>query len=920
MNNLTRQQVNTPAGITTAQIFNIGLSRLIGDIVVTAFSIYLWLQSGAWQLGYLTIGLVTMIPIGIIGLRLIRGQRPLLGIWLNLSLIWPATLLATTLIAEVSLPLGVIALILTLFSAGQALPQKQVNWAMAIAVCFFILTIWVDRLSPAYRLPVPPLFLMGIFTVATVLTLVQGYFVIRDFTSFSLRTKLVVAFLLVTLGSLGALAYLNIRSTRAALLDNTNRSLLTAAHQTATSIDTFIKTNLDDIEVEAQLPVWTKYLALPEGQRDQSSPEGFEALSTLLALNHRDPVHISSYALLDIQGHNLLDTLRSDTGKDESAQVYVKTVLETQQSYVSPVIFAETTESPFIYFSSPIEDAEGNIIGILRLRYSGIILQQLITRSSNFLFGSDDAFAILLDENQIRLADGVDAKELFKTLTPLTPVLISQLQVEQRLPNRPVEELSTNLPAFAQGIANSATQPAFVAATHPGDISQNQLNQVAVARLNNQPWQVVVAQSSASFEAPIRTQIQNSFFYTVMIGIVVGIGAFGLGHYLAGPIIRLTAVAQRISGGDVEAQAAIEAQDETGQLAETFNKMTAQLRHLIGSLEDQVQARTAELTLSMEVGQRAAAIKEVDKLLPTITEFIRQQFDLYYTQVYFVDDLGQNLVLQAGTGHVGKELLARHHSLPIGQGSIVGRVASEGQAVIVSDTITSDIHKPNSLLPETRSELAVPLVVEEQVVGVLDMQAKQPNAFTRENQTVFEAMGIQLANAIDSARQWALAQEARRRSEQALNQLTRETWAETLATRRGGLAFSYDLSAVTPLTSAQQNGGVVVPVVVQNQTIGQLSVRPPEGKVLSADEHALLSAVSQQLAQKAENIRLFEETQQRATREQIARQIADKIRASRDIEMALKTAAAELSKALGTAKAVVSLQITNPEDQAKTDE
>jgi GAF domain-containing protein len=134
------------------------------------------------------------------------------------------------------------------------------------------------------------------------------------------------------------------------------------------------------------------------------------------------------------------------------------------------------------------------------------------------------------------------------------------------------------------------------------------------------------------------------------------------------------------------------------------------------------------------------------------------------------------------------------------------------------------------------------------------------------------------------------------------------------------LGFTYDLSAVKPLASLEKNGGVVVPVTIQNQVIGQLSVQPAEGKILSADEQALLSAVSQQLAQKAENIRLFEETQQRATREQIARQIADKIRASRDIEMALKTAATELNKALGTAKAVVNLQVVDPAQSTKIDE
>jgi GAF domain-containing protein/HAMP domain-containing protein len=649
MKNLTRQQTTPPAsGIATDHIFKMGLIRVLSDIGVLAFFAYLSFQIGAWQLTYLTTGIGAMAVVGFVGLWFIRRQRPQLGIWLIVAELWPAALLVIALIAGVALPLGVIILILTLFTAGQVLPQKQTGWALVIATGFFLVELGIDQWSPAYRLPVPPQFLIGIFAVAGALILIYGYFTVRDFPNYSLRTKLAITFLLVTLASLGTLTFFNIRSTRMAL--------------------------------------------------------------------------------------------------------------------------------------------------------------------------------------------------------------------------------------------------------------------------------VAVAQTPEIIEAPIQTQIQTNLFFTVLIGMIVAVGAFILGHYLAGPITRLTTTAQQISGGNLQAQATVEAQDEIGQLAEAFNSMTAQLRHLIGSLEDQVQARTAELSLSMEVGQRAAAIQELAELLPTITEFIRQQFDLYHTQVYFIDNLGQNLVLEASTGKVGQELLARHHTLPVGPGSIVGRVAVEGQAIAVPDTTKSDIHKPNPLLPNTRSELAVPLIVEGQVIGVLDMQATQPDTFTEKNRTVFEAMGTQLAIAIHSAQQWALTQEAQEKSEQALRQLTRQSWTETLATHRRNLGFDYDLSAVKPVTSLEKNGGVVVPVTIQNQVIGQLTVQPPEGKVLSADEQSLLSAVSQQLAQKAENIRLFEETQQRATREQIARQIADKIRASRDIEMALKTAATELNKALGTAKAVVNLQIIDPAHSTKIDE
>jgi GAF domain-containing protein len=239
----------------------------------------------------------------------------------------------------------------------------------------------------------------------------------------------------------------------------------------------------------------------------------------------------------------------------------------------------------------------------------------------------------------------------------------------------------------------------------------------------------------------------------------------------------------------------------------------------------------------------------------------------------------------------------------------------------VPDTQNSDIHKANPLLPETRSELAIPLMVEEQVVGVLDLQADKVNTFTESNKTVFEAMATQLATAIDSAWQWALSQEAHRKADEALRQLTREGWAERLASHRESLGFAYDLSRVLPLSESNQkapNGGakLAVPVVVQNEPIGQLAVEIPSQRTLSTDEQGMLTAVAQQLAQKVENLRLFEQTQQRATREQIARQIVDKIRASRDIESALKTAAEELAKNLGVARAIIDLRLAPVDEPA----
>ncbi|MCB0211827.1 MAG: GAF domain-containing protein [Anaerolineae bacterium] len=442
--------------------------------------------------------------------------------------------------------------------------------------------------------------------------------------------------------------------------------------------------------------------------------------------------------------------------------------------------------------------------------------------------------------------------------------------------------------------------------------------QPVVSEGNKTTWYLGVVRPQSELFAPAVSSIFVTLAVivaTLSLGIVF---AVSVGRLVTNPIIELQQAALRVAEGDFSTKFTQTSQDEIGSLTNSFHTMTTKLHEVVSSLEEQVADRTKELVLTTEIGRQASSIRDLDELLSSITEFIRERFNLYYTHIYFVDDLSQHLVMKSGTGAVGQELLARQHTLPIGPGSIVGQVAESGQSIVVSDIGKSDLHKPNPLLPDTRSEVAVPLIVEGQVIGVLDMQSDRANTFAENNLAALEAMAVQLAISINSAKQWAASQEAQRQAEAALQRLTGETWAETLTGHQKDTAFAYDLSVVTSLKSETQNGNGYesVPVVVQNTAIGHLSVKKAENRELTPDEQTLMAAVAQQLAQKAENLRLFEQTQQRAAREQVARQITDKIRSSKDIETALKTAAVELSKALGTARAMVDIQVQRPSDNS----
>ena len=742
--------------------------------------------------------------------------------------------------------------------------------------------------------------------VAVTAFAVGVYIDVQLFRRVSLRAKLILTFVPVLLLAVAVLGIFTDRGVRAALTNSANQSLLTAASETADRLDTFFTTSLDAMRTEAELPDIVASL-----DRNYFRPSFGNQVDILLSLQQKDPKHILSYGLLDASGLDVSDTDKSKFGVYESQADYFRVPLVRRQPYISPVYFEEGIK-PVFYISAPVFGINNKVVGVLRAKYDAKILQDLVARSANKT--GPGSFAVLFNENHLHLGIGkIDvADELnYKLLVPpANAEWLARMQEVRRLPPGSPEELAVNLPELESRLNNSLAEPFFTAR----DIATgNKIDQVAVTRLQTRLWLVAFFQPREIFLQPITGQRRRSLALAVAVGVAALIASVWLGQLLTKPIERLTNVAQQVAEGRLDVLVPVEGQDEIAQLAKVFNNMTAQLRGLIGSLEEQVAARTAELTLSMEVGQRAAAIREEHKLLPTITEFIRQQFNLYYVQVYYVDDLGQNVILRYGTGEVGKRLLARQHHLPVGEGSIVGQVAATEQSIVVPDTELSDIHKPNPLLPATRSELAVPLIVEGQVIGVLDMQADKPYTFTKANLTVFEAMATQLALSIDGARQWVAAQEAQQRAERALRRQTREVWAETLEERyqsREGIGFIYNLSGILPLK--EQSGSesfdrtISVPLVVQEQRIGSLSMALGDGQN-PADAEVILSAVSQQLSQKIENLRLFETTQRSAWRDQIVSEATSAIWSTAEVEEVMKAAVAELGEKLNASEVVIRL-------------
>jgi HAMP domain-containing protein len=230
------------------------------------------------------------------------------------------------------------------------------------------------------------------------------------------------------------------------------------------------------------------------------------------------------------------------------------------------------------------------------------------------------------------------------------------------------------------------------------------------------------------------------------------------------PLGQLAEFAEGISRGEWTHRVPETSDDEIGALAASFNRMADDLSGLYGSLEARVEERTRQVRTAAEVARAVTSTPNLDDLLRRAVDLIRDRFGYYHVTIFLLDEAGNNAVVRESTGEIGQLMKARGHSLAVGSPSVIGWVTSHNQGRIATDVGRDPIHLKNELLPETRSEAAVPLQVAGHVLGALDVQSKEINAFTPEALEVLQALADQLSTAIQNAR---LAQDSALAAERA---------------------------------------------------------------------------------------------------------------------------------------------------------
>lgn len=410
----------------------------------------------------------------------------------------------------------------------------------------------------------------------------------------------------------------------------------------------------------------------------------------------------------------------------------------------------------------------------------------------------------------------------------------------------------------------------------------------------------------------------------VFLAVIVGLF---LVRGIIQPLEDLTQRAAQLASGDLRQVVELDQKNEIGELAHAFNVMGTQLYELVGDLEKRVESRTRELegrTNQLEtiagLARTIATLHDLEELLSTITRQISERFNYYHVGIFLIDEHKEYAVLRAANSEGGQKMLARQHRLRVGQQGIVGYAASSGQARIAGDVGEEAVYFDNPDLPDTNSEVALPLLFGNEIIGALDIQSTASNAFSKEDVEIFLILADQVALAIQNTRYLARAQRALEETDRANQKLTKQAWASFSRTQKvkGYRYLDGKSQSVSAAEEKPTSGSLNIPIQVRGQQIANIVLNGPTPKhEWTEDELAMVQVAAERAALALENARLLEVTQLKAQREEVISDISAKIGASMLIENIIQTTVFELGEALGASK--VSFQLEDPKQPANED-
>jgi len=424
----------------------------------------------------------------------------------------------------------------------------------------------------------------------------------------------------------------------------------------------------------------------------------------------------------------------------------ILTQTSKDQQFISPVYFDDATSEPLISIAIPVKDSigdfQGTLIAEVDLKFMWDLVDQLKVGESGYAYVVDNKGNLIAFHDTSRVLQGENDIKIGK---------VSEFVKNPGL----TADITPGISSYS-GLLGSTVVGTYVPLGTP---------QWAV--ITELPWQ-------EAYQGVLQN-VWITIAILLVMALLAGLAGVFLARRLSVPLVKLTEIATRIAGGEMELQTAVGGPLEVASLSSAFNHMTTQLRDLISTLEQRIADRTKALATSAEVSRRLSNILDQHQLVIEVVEQLRSAFGYYHAHIYLVDELSGDLVMAGGTGEAGKSMLAQGHKVSQGKG-LVGRAANTKDVVLVPDTTQDRAWLPNPLLPETKSEIAVPIMAGDKVLGVLDVQNNIVESLGQQDATLIRSIADQVAIAIQNVRQYEATQHTTEQLSEALEIARLANW------------------------------------------------------------------------------------------------------------------------------------------------